>query len=184
MHTLSPWFSQHRHCLTSHHPTQTSQLGYPKPTTLLRDKPSLAPSSGASSTSGASDGASTVSGLSAPTALVTTGTGQLTRGKGAWIANLNQDPDLQSIVDSSIKLHDLIGWDMPPVLDNGSQVCLSYHVRCGCWSTCGRAYTHGLTLTPGEKTWVLQYLQVQHQKLQRTLAASQASGATSSPHQA
>ncbi len=77
-----------------------------------------------------------------------------------------------------MKLKDLIGANPPLVLDNGTQVCLSYHIHRSCWSTCRRANTHGHQLTAPEKVWVQQYLQTQLQKLS-TQPQRAASGAPS-----
>jgi hypothetical protein len=100
-----------------HLPPSLYKLAYPRDSrhnmapSLPNDTPSLTGSSGSSRMSGASDGASTVSGLSVPTALITTGSPQVR--KGAWIANLQPDPSLQNIVDSGMKLKDVIG-SAPP----------------------------------------------------------------------
>ncbi|MFN9979708.1 MAG: hypothetical protein ACK53Y_07335, partial [bacterium] len=50
--------------------------------------------------------------------LITTDTSQVC--KGAWIANLQPHPSLQNIVDSSIKLKDVMGSAPPP---NRRQQC-------------------------------------------------------------
>jgi hypothetical protein len=93
--------------------------------------------------------------------------GSATKGeaRGKYIANLTPDPKLVGIVPV---IKDLMGKVPPPVLDNGSQLCLSYHIRQGCWSACRRANTHTNTLTANEKIWLMSYLQTQAQKLQPT----------------
>jgi len=54
----------------------------------------------------------------------------------------------------------------PPKLDNGAQLCLSFHIRQGYWSTCRHFITHGITLNAAEKTSVINYLctQAQHHR--------------------
>jgi hypothetical protein len=64
-----------------------------------------------------------------------------------------------------MKIKDLIGMDAPPLLDYGSQLCLPYLLKQGCWSTCNHANTHNYALTAAEKTRVINYLQSQMQKL-------------------
>jgi hypothetical protein len=50
-------------------------------------------------------------------------------------------------------------------LDNGEQVCLSYLLRGGCWSTCKCMATHGHQPAPAEHTKLTAYLRTQKQKL-------------------
>jgi len=50
--------------------------------------------------------------------------------RGSYIANLTSDTALTSLVPARVKIKALMGTDPPPplVLDNGSQVCLSFLV--------------------------------------------------------
>jgi hypothetical protein len=101
--------------------------------------------------------ASTVSGVTILAALTASTPGGMqniagsTQQKGAWIANLNPDPSLLNLFDANIKIKDLMGNDAPPLLDNGSQICLSFLIHQGCWSTCYRANKHNHKLTPAER---------------------------------
>jgi hypothetical protein len=101
-----------------------------------------------------SSGTSIVSALTTPSTTSPQDASGDSRGsrKGSYMANLTPDPALQQLVPSSIKIKDLIGTTSPPQLDNGAQLCLSFHIRQGCWSTCRRSNTHGVTLNATEKT--------------------------------
>jgi hypothetical protein len=103
-----------------------------------------------SSTSGLGS-ASVASGITLPMAL-TPPLGGTGRKKGSYIANLHPDPALTNIIDGTTKIKDLMGDSAPPLLDNGLQVCLSFLVRQGCWSTCKRAH-------------IVAYLTAQQRKL-------------------
>jgi hypothetical protein len=62
-------------------------------------------------------------------------------------------------------IKDLIGTDPPPILDDGSPICLSFYLRNGCWSNCRHANTHNCTLSPTEKAKLELYVQHQAEKL-------------------
>jgi hypothetical protein len=148
-----------------HLPPVLYRLAYPKPQAYLPPAPDLISLSGTlhSSSSGSgtsSSGNSVVSALTTPSNISPQDTSGDSRGsrKGSYMANLTPDPALQQLVPSSIKLKDLIGTTSPPHLDNGAQLCLSFHTRQGFWSTCRRSNTHGITLNTAEKTRVINYL--------------------------
>jgi hypothetical protein len=61
------------------------------------------------------------------------------------------DSTLQSLVPANIKLKDLIGTDAPPLADDNHPICLAYHLRQGCWSTCKRVANHAHQLSNQEK---------------------------------
>jgi hypothetical protein len=145
-----------------HLPPQLYKLAYPKPNSILTaSQPSLTSLSVSSNATSITSGHSTVSGLSTPSGL----TSAVMRSKGSWIANLHPISALETIVPSDIKLKDLIGSDPPPLLDNGSRLCLSYHIRRGCWSTCWRVSTHGSTLSFAEIERTKAYLTTQLRKM-------------------
>jgi hypothetical protein len=73
------------------------------------------------------------------------------RERGTFQANLTQDSTLQALVPQNMKLKDLIGTDEVPLADDQQPLCLSFHMRQGCWSTCRRVNTHAKTLSTGEK---------------------------------
>jgi hypothetical protein len=184
------WFYQRRACLSPatpdfttmlhnivlntyvlpHLPPALYKLAYPK-TSPGSATPSLAnssashdstPSSSVSGASNALSGASinsSVSGLTTPTM----GDG---RQRGSHFANVNPDNRLVQLVPPGVKLRDLMGSDHPPALDNGQQMCLSFLLRGGCWSTCRRAASHTHTLNDNKRNRLISYLQTQKQKLQ------------------
>jgi hypothetical protein len=76
---------------------------------------------------------------------------RVTTTRGTFQANLTPDSMLQSLVPANYKLKDLIGTDTPPLMDDGTPICLSFHLRQGCWSTCKRAATHAKQLSNAEK---------------------------------
>jgi hypothetical protein len=78
-----------------------------------------------------------------------------------------------------MKIKDLIGMDAPPLLDYGSQLCLPYLLKQGCWSTCNHANTHNYALTAAEKTRDITYLQSQMQKLHPAATSGQPRANTS-----
>jgi len=80
---------------------------------------------------------------------------------------------------STLQPKGLIGMDAPPLLDYGSQLCLPYLLKQGCWSTCNHANTHNYALTAAEKTRDITYLQSQMQKLHPAATSGQPRANTS-----
>jgi hypothetical protein len=154
-------------------PPALYKLAYAKPNAHIL-VPSLASSSNSSSqasgfsptgTVGSGGTSSTLSSLATPGPAPTP-----TRQRGSHIANVNPDRRLTQLIDGGVKIKDLMGNDPPPLLDNGNQLCLSFLLRQGCWSTCRRANTHGHALTPAEYTRVSTYLTTQMNKLRTPTA--------------
>jgi hypothetical protein len=115
--------------------------------------------------------ASTISGVSAITDAtgLTGATGlqsklALSRA-GEMIVNENPDSHLLSLVPYNRKLKDIIGNTQPPSTDSGNVLCLSYHVKGGCFSNCRRKNTPGITLSMAEKGWLENYLADRLEKL-------------------
>ncbi len=71
--------------------------------------------------------------------------------RGTFQANLTPDSTLQALVPGNVKLKDLIGADTPPLMGDTTPICLSFHLRQGCWTTCKRSPSHSKHLSPGEK---------------------------------
>jgi hypothetical protein len=138
-------------------------LAYPKKSTphhtsVDASVPGLVATGSASnsSSSGAhsSDGASTISGLTGSSAahLIPPG------GRGAYISNLAPIASIKALDKPNVKLRDLIGTTSPPKMTDGMEMCLSYHLRGGCWSNCRHAKHHGLPLSPVEVQRLEQYI--------------------------
>ena len=151
-------------------PPSIHRLAFPRTPPTLIDPPSLA-GTATSSSSNSSSNSSTVSGLTiysggSATTPQTPGTPGTGRGTRSFQVNLAPDSTLHQLLPAGVKLRDLIGGDAPPNMDNGTPICLSYHCTTGCWSNCGRAASHGKTLTAQEKSRLVAYIQAQSQKLQ------------------
>jgi hypothetical protein len=151
-------------------PPSIHRLAFPRLTPpALIETPSLTGTSTSSNSSGTmsssnSSVSSTISGLTRNSGtVVTTGSGRATR---AFQVNLAPDITLHQLLPTGVKLRDLIGSDPPPNMDSGIPICLSYHCTAGCWSNCGRAASHGKTLSAQEKTRLVSYLQAQTRKIQ------------------
>jgi len=143
-----------------HLPPPLYALAYPKKTHPASDGsiPGLIPggSASGSSSSGSSAGfssdASTISGITTPT------TKPPPSGRGSYITNLQPNATITAQDKPNIKLKDIISNAPPPKMDDGTELCLSYHLRGGCWSNCRRANTHAQTLSNPERQRLTQYL--------------------------
>jgi len=143
-----------------HLPPPLYALAYPKKTHPASDGsiPGLIPggSASGSSSSGSSAGfssdASTISGITTPT------TKPPPSGRGSYITNLQPNATITAQDKPNIKLKDIISNAPPPKMDDGTELCLSYHLRGGCWSNCRRASTHAQTLSNPEVQRLTQYL--------------------------
>jgi hypothetical protein len=134
-------------------PSQLYQLVYPKRSyTLPEPIPGsvATSSSGSSSTTGGS-GLSIASGVSALTTLSGSGTAPGTVGRGARIANLQPLPNITALVLNATKLKDFMGTLPPPKYNNGSEMCLSFLLKGGCWSNCKQAHSHVAALSNNEQ---------------------------------
>jgi hypothetical protein len=79
-------------------------------------------------------------------------------GRGVRVMNLHPIPDLIRLVPHSTKLKDIMGTSPPPTMGNGSEMCLSFLLKNGCWSNCRQAQHHTSTLSPNEQQRLHQYL--------------------------
>ena len=162
--------------LLPHLPPTLYKLAYGRTTTS--SVPSLAGSStsslGGSSSSvatGLSSDASTVSGLTVPTS---TGT----HTPNAKIINLTPDLALQRLIAPGTKLKDLMGSEPPPLLDDNTQICLSFHLMNSCWSNCRRGQGHSKPLSPTERARLEHYVRSQMAKLRPPTSANPPSTVT------
>jgi len=167
-------------------PPTLYQLAYPKktpPDSSPSTLPGLITTGSASGSSSGSQGsggdaASLISGL---TGLSSQGKPPPTGGRGAYVANLNVLPTLQALDKPDIKIKDIMGTTSPPKLTNGMEICLSYHLRGGCWTNCRRAQTHQQTLTPDDLQRLSQYLTRRTLALRPAPTPADTSGAATTP---
>ncbi len=107
----------------------------------------------------ADDTASITSGVSAITGL-TGATGMTSRfpRAGTLIVNNTPDPHLLSLVPFNKKLKGIMGTKTTPNTDTEEPICLSFHVKGGCYSNCHRHTNHTYTLTQTNKQRLENYI--------------------------
>jgi hypothetical protein len=140
-------------------PAMLYQLAYPRQTkTQGESLPGLITTG--SSTRGSSTDVSTVFGLASASAMTsrTSGPPGNVTGRGAFMSNLAPLVSLITLDKPNVKLRDIIANTAPPKMDDNSEVCLSYHLRGGCWSNCKWATNHGRQLSTSETRRIEQYL--------------------------
>jgi hypothetical protein len=54
-------------------------------------------------------------------------------------------------------------------MDDGSTICLAYHLHNGCWSNCKRLHNHGKILSAPENQRLITYLNAQLAKRNQAL---------------
>lgn len=133
-----------------HLPPALYQLAYPKTSKLPLTGPNPSIATGTVTTATQSIAGSRVSGLTATT--------RASGGKGAFQTNLTADSGLQQLLPATLRLKDLIGSDTPSLMDDGTAICLAFHLRNGCWSNCKRAVNHGKPLSATEKQRLANYV--------------------------
>jgi len=141
-----------------HLPPSLYQLAHPKrPQSAHSDSiPGLVATGSASQSSGSSiSDASSMSGLTTPSHA---GTQPSPTGRGAFILNLTRDESLIALDRPQTKLKEILGTAPPPKMTDGSEMCLSYHLRGGCWSNCKRAANHSASLPANDIHRLKQYL--------------------------
>jgi len=140
-----------------HLPPSLYQLAHPKrPQPSSDSVPGLVSTGSASQSSGSSiSDASSMSGLTTPSQA---GTQPPPTGRGAFILNLTRDESLIALDRPQTKLKDILGTAPPPKMTDGSEMCLSYHLRGGCWSNCKRAANHAASLSANDIQRLKQYL--------------------------
>jgi hypothetical protein len=90
---------------------------------------------------------------------------------GTFVPNLQSDDTISTLVPKEIKLRELIGRDVEPLSDSNRTMCLSYHLRPGCWSNCKRAYDHRV-LTEPEKIRLRNFVNLQLAKINSLKSAA------------
>ena len=68
--------------------------------------------------------------------------GDTVKPRPAWQRSEAVDAEIQALLPAGRQIKQLIGDSEPPTNDTGTTMCLSYHVRGGCWSTCRRKEDH------------------------------------------
>ena len=161
-----------------HLPPTLYQLAYPKPI-----KPALPGS--ALSVHTIATGHSTTTGshhLNLPgDTSVMSGLTQNTARTRTFQTNLTPDANLQQLLPANVRLKTLMGTDPPPKMDDGNDMCLSFHLRNGCWATCKRAHNHGKNLSTEEKQRLTHYLLTQLTKQPAPPAGSTQAGTAVPP---
>jgi hypothetical protein len=105
---------------------------------------------------GGSGPASTQSGLSQ-------GSGRA----GTFIKNPAADPTLQSLIPPGIKITDIMGSDPPPLDEDNQPICLSFHIKGGCFSNCRRKDNHAKPLSASDKSRISNWIVDQVAKLRK-----------------
>jgi hypothetical protein len=129
----------------------------PNPAGLTIGTTGTGTTAGLTGSDDASTVVSAVSALTGTTGLTGTGTRTL-KGANTMITNENPDAYLLTLVPFNRKLKDLMGDTVPPNTDAGKPICLSYHVKGGCYSNCRRRNNHGRVLTLAEKQRLENYI--------------------------
>jgi hypothetical protein len=73
------------------------------------------------------------------------------------VVNPSPEPALARLLPAGIAIKAFIGDNPPPNNDEGAPMCLSYHLRDGCWTNCKRLQDHRLQ-SDGEKTRLHAFL--------------------------
>jgi hypothetical protein len=102
------------------------------------------------------DAATAATGLSTLTGSVITPGSQQPSGAassqaGTFVKIPNVDMSLQSLLPVGIKITDLVGSDAIPNGDDNHPLCLSYHIRGGCFSNCRRRDNHAKHLSAADR---------------------------------
>jgi hypothetical protein len=72
--------------------------------------------------------------------------------------NLTRHDSLTSMDRPQTKIKDIFGTAPPPKVADGTEMCLSFHLRGGFWSNCRRAANHAATLSANDLQGLKQYL--------------------------
>jgi hypothetical protein len=88
-----------------------------------------------------------------------------TQGRNTFVRNAEPDTTLQAMIPSHLQLRNVIQSDPVPLNDMNQPMCLSYHLRRGCWSQCKRAADHNKKLSGAERHRIVAFLNTQLRKL-------------------
>lgn len=134
-------------------PTELYQLITPK--LPYKPKP-FAPSGPSSSTVTPPPDADATSLASSTVSTLTSSV--LTSRNGTFKANPAPNEQLLSLLKPRVKIRELIGPSTPPLNDDQEPLCLSFHLKGGCYSNCRRQADHSRTLSPAEVTRLANYV--------------------------
>jgi hypothetical protein len=148
-----------------HLPTALFRLAFPQPTKTVLPAPSTFSVVTPVPSLTTSD-ASVVSGLTSGSRLSNSTERTGSGGRGTFVANLQPDSTLIQLIPGNIRLKDLIGVASVPTAEDGTSLCMSYHLRNGCWSNCARRATHR-TISASEKQRIADFALAQHPNVQR-----------------
>lgn len=90
---------------------------------------------------------------------VSTLTSSIVTGRaGTFEANPAPNEQLLSLLKPKVKIRELIGPSAPPLNDDQEPLCLSFHLKGGCYSNCRRRSDHTRTLSSDEVTRLANYV--------------------------
>lgn len=97
-----------------------------------------------------------------------TGTGGASAG---FTRNLIVDNELRSLLPPGVKILELLGNDPVPTGDDNNPICLSFHIKGGCYNNCRRKSNHAKTLSAAEKQKLSNWIVDQTAKLKARFTA-------------
>jgi len=152
-----------------HLPTALFRLAYPMPTTTRSAIPGASLSVITPSISSGEQ--SVVSALTQATRQTTGSARSGVGGRGSFQANLTPAATLLQLVPGNVRLRDLMTNATAPTMEDDTPICLSYHLRSGCWSNCARLASHKV-LSAAEKQRLANFALAQVPKVQVASGAS------------
>jgi len=90
---------------------------------------------------------------------------------GTFVRNSAVDPALRGLLPPGIKILDIVGSDAVALADDNSPICLSFHIRGGCFTNCRRKDNHSRDLSAAEKQRVSNWMVDQTAKLRAKLGS-------------
>jgi hypothetical protein len=146
-------------------PGMYHDLTYATKPQLSISTPTTSSSSGGTTTSDLS----TITGVSHRHQGVLPPVDAVPKHRNIFVRNADPDTALQALVPAHIQLRNIIKNDHVPLNDSQQPMCLSFHLRRGCWSQCKRAHDHSRQLSPAERQRVSDFVKSQLAKLASAL---------------
>ncbi len=91
------------------------------------------------------------------TGLLSGGSGISSR-QGSLTQNPAVDSSLQALLPTGVKIQDLLGHGKGPLMEDGSPMCISFHVKGACYTNCRWAANHSKPLSATDKTMLSNWL--------------------------